>query len=148
MNHHFSIHMDSKEKEIKYASQVILRDTKGILYFERNTHLWVISFWWGWREADDSDEFETALRELREELGIIFKREDLKIVDKDKPREFAKGIFVSTLFLIDIDETFAQEIMKNLKTVDFTIDQIKDSWESFILWKEIFFKRVSKIMEL
>jgi 8-oxo-dGTP pyrophosphatase MutT (NUDIX family) len=148
MNHHFSIHMDSKEKEIKYSSQVILRDTKGILYLERNTHLWVISFWWGGREADDSDEFETALRELREELGIVFRREDLKLIDKDKPQEFPKGIFVSTLFLIDIDETIVQEIMKNSKTVNFTIDQIKDSHESFVLWKENFFKRVSKIMEL
>lgn len=139
--------MDTKEKEVKYASQVVLRDPLWILYLERNTHLWVISFWWGGKEEGDRDEFETALRELREELGIVFKREDLKVIDRDEPREFPKGIFVSTLFLIDINKTIVQEVMKNSKTVKFTIDQIKDSKESFVLWKENFLKRITKLME-
>jgi ADP-ribose pyrophosphatase YjhB (NUDIX family) len=56
---------------------------------------------------------ETALRELREELQIIFKREELQIIDRDEPRNFPKGIFVSTLFLVDINDTIVQEIQKN-----------------------------------
>lgn len=135
------------QKEIIYASQVILRDKAWTLYFERNTHLQAISFWWGAKEEEDTDEVETALRELREELGIIFKRGDLKIIDIDEPREFPKGIFVSTLFLIDIDDVIAQEVRKNAKTVSLTLEKIKDSHESFVLWKENFLKRIAKIKE-
>lgn len=139
--------MESKEKEIKYSSQVILRDKEDNFYLERNSHLWSISFWWGEKESTDKDEFDTALRELKEELGISFQRKDLKIIDIDEPHEFPKGIFISTLFLININQQIAKEVKRNSKTIIFTIEQIKMSDDSFVLWKEHFLRRISKILE-
>lgn len=139
--------MESKEKEIKYSSQVILRDREDNFYLERNSHLWKISFWWGEKEEGDSDEFDTALRELKEELGISFQKENLEIIDIDEPREFPKGIFISTLFLVDIDDDIAKEVEKNSKTIRFTIQEIKKFDDSFVLWKEHFLRRIIKILE-
>lgn len=139
--------MESQTKEIKYSSQVVLRDSKRNLYFEKNSHLWSISFWWGEKEEGDSDEFDTALRELKEELGISFQKENLEIIDIDEPREFPKGIFISTLFLVDIDDDIAEEVEKNSKTIRFTIQEIKKSDDSFVLWKEHFLRRISKVLE-
>lgn len=139
--------MESKEKEIKYSSQVILRDREGNFYLERNSHLWSISFWWGEKESTDKDEFDTALRELKEELGISFQRKDLEIIDIDGPHEFPKGIFISTLFLININQQIAKEVKRNSKTIIFTIEQIKMSDDSFVLWKKHFLRRISKILE-
>ncbi len=140
--------MVSQEKEVRYASQIIIRDKEWIFYFEKNNHLDCISFWWWEKESWDTGEFDTALRELREELWITFEKKELQIIDIDGPREFPKWIFISTLFLLRINNDVVKKVKENIKTILFTIKDIEASEEKFVLWKEKFLARCKKAWEI
>lgn len=120
--------------QIKESWQVILQDSSGRLFFHKNHGAKVgsvrLSFFWGEKKGEEAW-YETVIRELWEEAGIILRPENLVYIWEDGPIEFEKGKFLAKIYFALLTPESANMI-QNAETFqsynDFSHRGINEEW--------------------
>lgn len=97
---------------MKYSAQAIIVDSGHNVYLERNKKIWSLSFVWGAIEWNETAK-EALLREIKEELDLLLLSDDLCFPEEQIPTIFPTGAWISTYFILHIDEQIAKKIKAN-----------------------------------
>lgn len=132
--------------EVIYTSHILVVDDEDNLYLENNTRVNAIAMWGGKREWDEKP-LQTALRELSEEVWILFWQNDLKEIDTDTGEIVQGNNFVSILFLLRTNsKKVIAEILANPKAFKSTLQELKENPGPFVIEKSKFIARIEKAL--
>lgn len=101
--------------EIKRSSQIIIMDDNNNVYLEKNKKFKCISFFW-WHIEKWELPFETAIREIKEELWVNISQLNLEFIERET-EELNHWKFTSYLYLLNINDKIISEILFNSNLV-------------------------------
>lgn len=131
--------------EVIYTSHALIVDEANNLYLENNPRVEAISMWGGKREWDETP-LQTIARELSEEVGIGFRKEDLMEVGTDSGEVVQWNEFISTLFLVRANKKVVATILNNPNAFKTTLEALRENPGPFVIEKSNFIARIEEAL--
>ena len=133
-----------KANETINTSQVVIIDQEKNIYVENNRY-WCLAFFW-WKAESWEKAINTAIRELKQEIGIVVFAEDLIELENDL-KKLKHGTFNSTLYLLNISNKVWEQIKRIKDTVKITMQDLEKSEQEFMTGKKDFLRRIKLALE-
>ena len=139
---------------MKQSAQAIVVDRKGKIYLEDNEVTNMLSFIW-WKLEDTEDFITTVIREVEEELGLVFP--EIRFLDgQEQPeRKFWNTklqdfiSWKSKYFVLVLTDEEVKDINENIKLVIlnsiFDLDMIHEG-KFWPLWRGIFRAQIQRAL--
>lgn len=135
---------------MNYSAQAILIDGEGNIYLERNKKMWNrLSFIGGKFEYIDNNSYENCvIREIREEMQLVLQRDRLLAAELQEPREILWKTWISTYFVVVLDELEWTPIWENQDIEIFdmhSLQRLDD--DQFVLERITFLQQVQRALD-